>query len=384
LRNIIHLHVPAFQVAVERARRAELRSRPVVVGSTCSGAGRVISLSLEAFEAGVRRGMRLSKAMRYSKDIVVVDPDAQLYSYVAGKITERLFSLSPAVEPARFGHFFVDVSGTRRLFGQAVDCAVRIRRLVLDDLSLPGALGIARNKLVSSIAAKIVTPLGKICDVPPGSESEFLSPLDVCLLPSVDKVKEVLVDDLNVKLVRELASVELNRLAHIFGREGVLLYREARGIDESPVRSPRREPSVLVEETLAYDTNEDRVLLAALYRMSEQAGSALRERRVLPRRLTLYVRYADDFDAARTASLEPASDLDRTLFASVERLFYLVCSRRQCVRHISLEFAGLFPSEKQMALFSRESPGDNGSADKAVDLVRERYGPEAIRVGRML
>ncbi len=328
--------------------------------------------------------MRLSKAMRHCRDIVIVDPDAQLYSYVARKITEKLFSLSPAVEPARFGHFFVDVSGTGRLFGRAVDCAARIGRLVLDDLCLPGALGIARNKLVSSIAAKIVTPIGRICDVPPGSESGFLSPLDVCLLPSVGRVKQVLVEDLNVRLVRELASVEFNHLASIFGKEGASLYREARGIDESPVRSPRREPSVLVEETLVEDTNDDRTLLAALCRMSEQAGSMLRDRRAVPGRATLYLRYADDFESARTAPVEPPSNLDRRLFASVESLFYLVCSRRQRVRHVSIEFAGLLPSQKQMALFSPEIPGRSRGASRAVDLVRGRYGEEAIRVGRML
>jgi len=382
VRSIIHLHIPAFAVAVERARNARLRARPVIVGPASLPRGRVVAASFEAYEAGIRRGMPLSKAARQYRGAVIVNPDQQLYAYVSRRITEKLFSFSPAVEPVRFGHFFVDLSGTGRLFGHVVDCAARIRRAIAEDLDLPGAIGVARNKLVSSIAARVIRPGAQVCDVPMGSESQFLAPLDVGVLPSVPRVEETLVDDLNIRLVMELASIKLAHLARLFGGQGVLLYKEARGIDESPVRPPKREPSVLVEETLAQETNDDRALLVVFYRLTERAAEALRKRKVVPRIVTLYLKYSDEFKVTRTASLDSCSNLEGSLFRSVENLFFKACGRRQCVRHVSLEFARLFPAERQMALFARDGQEREALVGRAVELVRERFGTSVIVPGR--
>jgi len=384
MRSIIHLHIPAFPVAVERARRMELRTRPVIVGPISSQRGRVVAASSEAHEAGIRRGMPMPAAIRRMRDAVVVDPDQELYSYISRRITEKLFFFSPSVEPIRYGHFFVDVSGTRRLFGHAADCAERISRTISGELSLPGVLGIAGNKLVSSIAARILRPGLEICDVPSGSEKEFLAPLRVQLLPSAGKVEGVLVEDLNVRVIRELASIELGLLAHLFGRQGNDLYREARGIDESPVRPPRREPSVLVEESLAEETNDDRLLLSILYRLTEDAAAALGRRRVVSGALTLYLRYADQYDKSRTVSLDPPANQEGVLFHSAERLFFSICSRRQRVRHISMEFARFSPADTQMSLFRMPDEGRETRASVAVREVREKYGLSAIACGRTL
>lgn len=382
IRSIVHLHIPAFPVAVERARSARLRARPVIVGPASSPRGRVVAASFEAYEAGIRRGMPLSRAVRQCRSAVVVNPDRQLYAYVSRRIAEKLLSFSPAVEPVRYGHFFVDLSGTRRLFGHVVDCAARIRRAVEDELDLPGAVGVARNKLVSSVAARVIRSGLQLCDVPTGSEAQFLAPLDVRVLPSVPGVAETLVEDLNVRLVLELASIRLAHLARLFGSQGVLLYKEARGIDESPVRPPRREPSVLVEETLARDTNDDQALLMVLYRLTERAAEALRQKRAVPRSLTVYLKYSDEFDVTRTSPLDSWSSLDGALRRSVEHIFFKACTRRQRVRHLSLEFTRLSPGERQMALFAGGSQDREALVGRAVDLLRERFGTSAIIPGR--
>lgn len=383
VRNIVHLHIPAFPVAVERARRAKLREKPLIVGPTSSPRGRVVAASLEAYQAGIRRGMPLSKALKQCRGAVVVNPDQQLYSYVSRKIAEKLFSFSPVVEPNRYGHFFVDMSGTRRVFGHVVDSALRMRKVVTDDLNLCGTVGIARNKLVSSVAARIIQPGEYVCDVPAGSESQFLAPFDVRVLPSVKAVEETLVQDLNVRLVRELASIRLAHLSRLFGPDGDLLYKEARGIDESPVRPPRREPSVIVENTLAEDTNDDGVLLMVLYRLTERAAERLRQRGVFPRAVALYLRYSDRFDGTGTASVDSRSNLDSVLFRSVEDLFFKVCSRRQRVHYVSVEFTRLTQVKRQMSLFGRGGSDKGEQVSKAVQLIRERFGSLAINPGRL-
>jgi DNA polymerase-4 len=328
--------------------------------------------------------MPLFKAVKQCRDAVVVDPNHELYACVSRRILERLLSFSPVVEPARFGHFFLDVSGTGRLFGHAVDCAAKINRTIAEDLSISASAGIARNKLVSSIAAKLIQPSVEICEVPTGSEPQFLAPLDVRLLPSVKKVEGTLVEDLNVRLVRELASITMDQLAHVFGSQGRELHRQARGIDESPVRPPKCEPSVFVEETLAEDTNDDETLLAVLYRLTEQGAEALREKGQIPRSLSLYLRYSDQYDVTRTVPLDSCSNLDGDLFRSVEHAFRKACTRRQRIRHVSIEFTKFLTAQTQMTIFAGQQRDRTRAVNNAVQSVRERFGCSAITVGRAL
>lgn len=230
---------------MERARSAKLRDRPLIVGPISSPRGRVVAASFEAYEAGIRQGMPLSRALKQCRGAVVVNPDQQLYSHVSKRIMKKLLSFSPAVEPIRYGHFFVDMSGTRRIFGQVVDSALKMRREATDDLNLCGTVGIACNKLVSSVAARINQPGEYICDVPRGSESQFLAPFNVKVLPSVKRVEETLVEDLNVKLVRELASIKLVTFPDFLGRKGVRSTRRLAELTNLLYAPPEGNPQFL-------------------------------------------------------------------------------------------------------------------------------------------
>ena len=78
-REIIHLNVTAFPVAVERVVHPELRGRAVVVAPLGAVRSIVMSLSSEAWDSGIRKGMPLSKAMRRCRNAVVVPPNEPLY-----------------------------------------------------------------------------------------------------------------------------------------------------------------------------------------------------------------------------------------------------------------------------------------------------------------
>src|SRR5512139_2593296 len=115
-REIIYLTVTEFPVAVERVIHPELRGRPVVVAPLGAARSVVTALSPEAWNAGIRKGMILAKAMRYCRNAIVLPPNEPLYLRASRAIFKVLGNFSPLLEPSGHGHAYLDVTGTNRLF----------------------------------------------------------------------------------------------------------------------------------------------------------------------------------------------------------------------------------------------------------------------------
>ena len=384
-RNIVHLRVDGFPVAVERLRDSSLRGMPVVVCARHSPRSLIFSASREARAEGIWEGIPLTKALQRCRRLVVLSPDENLYRKAADGISQILGMYSPLVESGRWGRFYVDMTGTGRIFGGAQDSAFRIRREVLGTLNLGSTLGIGSNKLVSGVAARVVETHGDLYAVPSGSEASFLAPLGVRVLPAVkDKKDRILLEELNIRLVRELAALSILQLTVVFQKRGILLYRQSRGIDDSPVRPPDSKPFVLEEATLAEDTNDDGILLGVLYGMTERACRRMRGKGVLPRTIWLHIRHTDGMDITRRLGIKKPVNTDPILFGEVEPFFLKTCFRRQRVRYMSVTFTDLmFPSAQTDLLEPLSQPLKEESLVAALDRIRTKFGDRSVYWGRL-
>jgi DNA polymerase-4 len=384
-RDIVHMRIPGFPVAVERLRDSALRGRPVAVCARHSPRSLIFSASPEARGEGVYEGLPLTKALRRCKRLTILPPDEGLYREAADTISTVLSDHSPVVEAGRWGRFYVDMTGSGRLFGHVEDSAFRIRRGVQETLGLASTMGIGSNKLVSGVAARVVESHGDLYTVPSGSEASFLAPLRVSLLPALREKKDrTLLSELNIRLIRQLAAISLMQLGAVFGRRSILLHRQALGIDETPVRPPASKPFVLEETTLDEDTNDDGVLLGTLYAMTERACRRMRSKAILPGTLWLHLRYTDGMDLTRRMKMQHPVITEPLLFPDIEALFLKTCFRRQRIRYMSLTFTDLRLPSAQMRLFDPvREPAKEERLSLAMDNIREKYGEGAVQVGRV-
>ena len=384
-RHIIHLHIPAFPIAVERVCCPELRDRPVAVAPVHSERALILSASSEARKEGIFKGMPLGNAVKFCPDLKVVPPNSRLLGRASKGLTDVVTRYTPLWEPSRPGHIYLDVTGTERLWGKAREAGDRLRREVRGRLCLPGVVGVSGNKMVSSIASRIVRSEG-IVDVVQGEEACFLAPLDVDVLPGIGPFrKRFLLEELHITLVREIAAMDVGSLKLIFGRQAFVIHQRAFGIDPTPVYPPRREPQIAEEVTLAQDDNDDKRLLAVLYTLVERCAHRLRERRLIPRKGGIMVRYADQLEARRHVVFSGGSFWDFHLYAPLEKAFFKACRRRIRVRFIKIWFQDFSPLSPQLSLFAPPlSKGDKRRIQtvQALDRIRARHGVGAIRCGR--
>ncbi|MFL5546352.1 MAG: hypothetical protein ACJ8AQ_02235, partial [Gemmatimonadales bacterium] len=269
MRSVLFVDPPAFCTTLEGLVAPALRTRPLAIARAGADRATVLALSPEARLAGLTPGMPVQKAQRLCRDLIVVPPNPQLYARASRALHEILQLFAPTIEPRGYGHAFLDLTGTSRLFGPPQDVAARLGREVRARLRFPISVGIAGNKLVSQAAIRVDRRIvgqadgisgNELLYVPAGNEREFLAPQPLEVLPELDPDMRFRLDEYQLELVGEVASISESALCAVFGQDGRVLRARARGIDPRPVLSPEQQSVFCLVHTLSSDTNDLGVL----------------------------------------------------------------------------------------------------------------------------
>ena len=176
-RTILHVDLDAFFAAVEQRDRPELRGKPVIVGGGGPNQRGVVSTcSYEARVFGVHSAMPLRTAGRLCPHGIFLPVDGRKYGKVSKEVLAILRRFTPLVEPISIDEAFMDVTGSRKLFGDGETIGRAVKDAVHGEVGLTISVGVARTKLVAKIASDLRKPDGLVV-VPPGTEAEFLAPL---------------------------------------------------------------------------------------------------------------------------------------------------------------------------------------------------------------
>lgn len=385
-RDILHLAIPAFPIALARVADSSLRERPVAVAPAHSDRALIQSVSSEARSDGVCEGMPAYRARRLCPALILLPPNPELIAKGTRSLLEVSGDYSPVSEPTSQGRLFLDMTGCRRLLGPARDIAARLDKEIAARLRLQGTIGVAGNKLVSRIASGYLETAG-VCDVLRGAERSFIGPLPVSVLPGIGQSREtVLLQDLNLQRVEEVAALSIAQLRLAFGPFAPLLHQRASGFDPSPVQPPQRTPEVCEESFLDEEENDDHRLLAELCRLVEGCGARLRRMGKSAARIALSVSYADGVCEQSVSALSAPQNHDLLLFETAEELFRKACRRRVRVKGLRLACSKFTLENRQMDLFAGQDSVSPGQAalQGALDRLRGKYGMDAVRWGRTL
>jgi len=384
-RQILHLNVADFAVAVERLVDSRLRDRPVLIAPAGAARSAVFDMSEEAFRSGVRKGMALNRALKLCRDAAVLPPHPDRYERAMRELLTRTLPYTPLIEQTDTqGHLFLDLSGTGRLHGPPPDVGWKLRRAIKTDLGLNPIWSLAANKLVAKAASRLVKPTGEYI-VGGGEEETFLRPLPLQIIPGLERDDLTRFREFNLTRVADAAKLSSAQLATAFGRRGSYLHQVLRGVDDSPVLPVGEKPPVVTaEHVFGDDANDTALLDAALFALVESAGLELRERRLVARRIGVVLDYSDGVRVVRSVTVEPATANDFVLFDAARRVLTLAWTRRLRVRCLKLACDRLtFPSG-QLELFAEiddeKERQDNLVA--AIDRIRKRFGDCAVRWGR--
>jgi DNA polymerase IV len=306
MRKIVHIDMDAFYASVEQRDDPRLRGKPVIVA--WRGKRSVVcAASYEARGFGVRSAMSAIRAERLCPDAVFVAPDFPRYRAVSRMAHEIFRRHTDLIEPLSLDEAYLDVTENKTGLPTATRVARTIREQVREELQLTASAGVAPNKFLAKIASDWRKPDGLFV-IQPGDVAEFLLPLPVSRLPGVGKVTETKLEQLGIRTVEHLRSLDLSALERHFGRYGARLHELARGIDGSAVVPNRPTKSISAEDTFEHD-----VVLAetepVIRRLAEKVWAASRNESRIGRTVVLKLK-TSDFDILTrscTPSAPPAS-----------------------------------------------------------------------------
>ena len=393
MRSVLYVDPPAFCTTMEGLVEPALRTRPLAVAPPGADRATILALSAEARLAGLERGMSVRKAQRLCPDLIVLPPNPRLYARASRSLHQILRTYAPTIEPRGYGHAFLDLTGTGRLFGPPQDVAARIRRETSERLGLSVSVGVATNKLVSQAAIRADRRVDSRAGgqrgneslyVPAGDERGFLAPHPLEVLPELDPRIRIRLEEYQLDIIGEVAAISESALCSVFGRDGRMLRARARGIDPRPVLSPERQAEFYVVHTLTSDTNDLGVLHPLLRLLSERLGRRLRQRGLTAGRLRVEATYSDYTAVARAVPLS-ASLLDAELWDAARRAFALANTKRLAVRAVGLTLDRLVEAEAQLDLWAGQRdcpaaplPCRPASLQRALDRIHSHYGAQAV------
>jgi DNA polymerase-4 len=302
-RSILHVDMDAFYASVEQRDDPELRGKPLVVGGT-GNRGVVAAASYEAREFGIRSAMPMRDALRRCPHLLRVKPRMAHYQAVSRQIFAIFGRFTPLVEGLSLDEAFLDVTGSRKLFGSGPEIARSIKRQIFEQTQLTASVGVAENKLVAKIASDLDKPDG-LAVVTSGNVRETLDPLPVSTIPGIGRKTLEKLTHLNIRTVADLRLAPDRDLDSVFGRYAQRTRDRAAGIDDRPVVAEREEKSVSAEETFDVDLADRADMERELRSLSESTARRLEKSQLQAGTVQVKIRQADFQTFTRQKSVQP-------------------------------------------------------------------------------
>ena len=160
-----------------------------------------------------------------------------------------------------------------------------------------------------------------------------------------------------------------------------MIHSYARGIDDREVEAPSEAKSISQQLTFARDTLDRNFLEASLHNLCQEVCQELRSQNKKARCVAIRLRYADFKTITRQVILKEASNVTQVIFATSQQLLNKALAQQEKpIRLIGIRISSLIGEGKQLPMFDSgmEKPEH---LDKAIDKIRRKYGPMAIKTG---
>jgi DNA polymerase-4 len=391
-RRILLVDCDSFYVQVARLEDPLGAGREplLIVGGSPDGRGVVTSASYEARRFGVRSAMSTAEALRLCPDAVVVPVPRQACSSKSRAILTVLDTLSPRVQPASIDEFYLDLTGTERLFrGETLEASAgRIQARVLQETNVQVSIGGGTRRMIAKLAAGRAKPAG-VRVVPPGQEALFMKELQLEDIPGVGPTLQAELAQRGLVSVEDALRVGDEWLIRWFGDgRGRWLAERIRGVDSSDVNPHEPRKSLSSENTFFRDIDDDGEVERELLRLVGSVASSLRSEELRARTVTVKIR-DDDFTTRQAGhTLPDAVESDRAIYEVARGLLSeLRKKRRRPVRLLGVGLSGLTQSDtpRQLGFFEEaiETERDRVLA-RVRDDISSRFGREGIVPARLV
>jgi len=382
-RRVMHVDMDAFFAALEENKNPHLAGKPIVVGGSPNGRGVVSTASYATRQHGIHSGMSARKALRLCPQAIFVGSELEQYTYVSAELINIYHRFSPKVEATSVDEAFLDITGCAHLYGSEENLGYALKKEIRDRLSLTCSVGIAPTKVMAKVASAVFKPDGLTVLDEDGIKS-LVYPLPVSKLWGVGPATLIVLEEIGIKTIGDLAACPLDLLKKRFGKCGEALGLIAQGEGESAVLSSAELPlekSMGHERTLPFDVDDPDYQKATLHYLCDKVARRMRRHNFAGRTVTLKLRWSDFKTITRAITFSHHTDDTLHLYKIVLGLWIAAIKEsKKKVRLLGVSVSHLRKKmdNPQLGLFDSSTARRKKETDPTIDRLRDKYGESVI------
>lgn len=254
---IFHIDMNCFFASCEIAEDPTLKGKPVIIArDDVFRKSIILTASYEARKYGIYTTMLVMDAIKLCPQVIIKEPNYQLYSYYSKLFFDYLHTITDKIEPMSIDEGFLDVTDICK-GADAIDLAHKIQKTLLEEFHLPCSIGIAPNKFLAKMASDMKKPLGitilRKRDVP-----EKMWPLPIEDMMGVGKKTAPRLHELGIKTIGDAANFKDEELLKqtVGPAFAEYLYERGHGIDNNPVIFESNDDVSSISNSHTFDFDE--------------------------------------------------------------------------------------------------------------------------------
>lgn len=387
-RVILHVDMNAFYASVESLSHPEARDKPMAVcGDIENRRGVILAKNELAKKCGVKTAEPIWQAEKKCPGLLLLPPHHDLYQTYSARANDLYRRFTDLVEPASIDESYLDVTGSKALFGTGKEIADAIREAVRSELGLTVSVGVSFCKVFAKLGSDYKKPDATTV-INRENYQKILYPLPVTDLMYVGGATARSLEAIGVKTIGALAALDEPTLISRFGKHGHTLYIYAHGLDQEPVKRPEeREEVKSIGNSMTFKRNlttlED--IRAGLLPLAESVGERLRSHRLRCGGVQISIKDPNFKTIDRQTQLPHSTHLTREIYEAALELVRHSWKIGSPIRLLSVTAIHLTGQESgQLSLFEKPMDKRLEALDRSLDKIRAKYGKGVIKPASIL
>lgn len=390
-RTILHSDLNSFYASVEIRNDPALADQPVAVGGDEQARhGIVLAANQLAKRHGIRTAEALWSARRKCPELVIVRPHFDEYARFSQAVRQIYLDYTSQIEPMSLDEAFLDVTGSRSLFGDGEAIAHTIRRRVKQELGLTVSVGVSFNKIFAKLGSDYKKP-DAVTVFSRENYRALVWPQPAANLLYVGRATAKKLAGIGVHTIGDLAAADPAALHMLLGKMGPMLHAYANGWDRSPVAEyAAREEAKSIGNmvTAPRDICTPRDADLVLWPLCESVAHRLRRHGLCAGSLSLYIRDVELEVHTRQCQLVPPTWLARELMEHARALLARHYKWKLPIRTLGVSAGELIPADAVSLQLDLDGTAEKRDKleriERAMDGLKDRYGAAAVRRGTEL
>lgn len=388
-RVILHCDMNGFFASVELLSHPELKNVPMAVcGNPENRHGIILAKNELAKKAGVVTAQTLWQARKKCPNLQVVPPHHDKYKHYSRLINEIYGRFTDMVEPFSIDESWLDVTASRRLFGDGRYIADIIRKTVREELGLTLSAGVSFNKIFAKMGSEYKKPDATTV-ISRDNYKQILWSMPVSEMFFVGGATAQKLNKAGIMTIGQLAQTEKALLESMLGKHGSQLYDYANGLDNSPVcRQCEKQKIKSVGNGITFKRNltgtED--IRTAAMSLADTVAARLRHYEMKARGIKVDIKDTDLKTISRQKQLDTPTNLAYEISEAAVEIILSSWNLRKPIRMLTITGINLCDedTEEQISLFGADtvSREKTENLERAMDSIRARYGQSSITFGK--